>query len=293
MRLEREDASQPFFGRCYAGQCQTNYSSIKYLLAAGMDYIDVAAVHGRDPDSSLRGLTVNVDELLEMAKDGKSEVELVPVPEDPALAKFFRINDWIDHPAAVYAIKRGVPRELYDRVLIDPEQNAVVFVVKKDDVVVGYQRRFVNPVAPHLKTKSSLGFKKTQHLLHFPKENAKIVVCEGPFTAIAAWQYGYYAVCTFGSGVSAEQVRQIAELSEKIKQPVGVAFDLDAAGKKGFDAIRSGMFWMDRGIFKVEVDAQNLPAGFDLGDAFEKGMKVKETESSWSGPAIPDITRFV
>lgn len=260
-----------------------------------MEFMDVMAVHGRDPTSALRGLTPDVDKLLEMAAEAadKPTLRLGNVVEESILAKFFKISDWSDHPAAQYAVRRGVPPEFYDRVLIDPETNAVVFVVEEPHGVVGYQKRFVNPISPDFKTKSSPGFEKTKHLLHFPREGAKILVCEGPFTALAAWHFGYYAICTFGSGVSEEQVKLIAELSDRLLQPVGVAFDLDAAGYKGFTAIRSGMFWKDQDIFKVEVDAPDLPEGFDLNDAWEKGMKIKEVATKWNGPAIPEIQSFL
>jgi len=293
LKVERPNEEEPFLGKCFAGQCQEGYSSFKYLLAAGMEWVDVMRVHGKDPTSSLRGLTPNVDELLEMVTESEPTLKLGDAIEESILANFFKISDWLDHPASIYAIKRGVPPEFYDRVLIDPETNAVVFVVQTDDGVAGYQRRFIDPVSPRLKTKTSSGFRSHQNLMHFPREGAKILVCEGPFTALAAWHFGYYGVCTFGSGVSGEQVKLISELSDRLLQPVGVAFDLDAAGQKGFAAIRSGMFWKNQEIFKVEVDAPDLPVGFDLNDAWQKGMKIREVATKWNGPAIPEIQSFL
>jgi len=296
LRLEREEDDGPFFGRCYAGNCQENYSSIKFLLGHEMEFSEVMTLHGLEPTSSLRGMSViSIEEsLAEAAKNpvAKKTVE-IDTTKDVDISKFFKLSDWPEHPATQYALSRGAMPS-FDSVMIDPVTNAVVFIVREDNRVAGYQRRFVNPVSADRKTKSSFGFQKTQHLLHFPRENAKIVVCEGPFTAIAAWHYGYYAVCTFGSGVSETQLKLIADLSEKLKQPVGVGFDLDEAGQHGMALIRSGMFWKDQEIFRVVAD---LPGekivGFDLSDAFRLKLKVKEVVDVWGGPAIPDIPEFL
>lgn len=295
LRMEEDESAKVLFGRCYAGRCQENYSSFKYLLLSDVDYGEVARVHGRDPLAALGGLSPDVDELMGMVSK-----EPVPAPmpdpnqetEECDISKFFKLADWPDHPAGQYAISRGAALE-HESVMIDPESNAVVFVVRDGRKLAGYQKRFVQPVAPHLKTKSSFGFEKTKNILCFPRDNAKILVCEGPFTAIAAWHFGYYAVCTFGSAVSNEQLKKIAELAEKLQQPVGVAFDLDEAGQKGFQRVRSGMFWQDREIFKVVVDAPDLPEKYDLSDALKDGYKVKEVVTPWNGPAVPDIPEFL
>lgn len=288
LRIERERDSEPFMGRCYAGRCQENYSSFKYLLMSGMDYLEVARIHGRDPMAALGGLSPDVDELIGLVSKEERVPEVREYVPEVDISGFFRLGDWLEHPAAVYALRRGARPE-HECVMIDPAANAVVFVVRDGGKAVGYQKRFVQPISPKLKTKSSDGFDKTGNLLHFPLDGAKIVVCEGPFTAIAAWHFGYYALCTFGSSVSEEQIKKIVELADRLKQPVGVAFDLDDAGRKGLARIRSGMFWQDMGCFKVVVDAPDLPEGFDLSNAFEKGMKTKEVDEPWAGPALPDL----
>jgi hypothetical protein len=294
LRIERESEHEPFLGRCYAGNCQENFSSIKYLLQHEAEYEEVMHLHGRNPNAALRGMTVD-QALEEAAKNaGKPTLKIgKEIIKDRDTSGFFALKDWPDHPAAQYAASRGA-LPIHEAVMIDPGSNAVVFVARNGDEVLGFQRRFLEPRNPNEKTKSSLGFEKTKCLLHFPRPAAKILICEGPFTAISAWHYGYYAICTFGSGVSEEQIKLIAELSERLKQPVGVAFDLDPAGKDGLAKIRCGLFWKDQEVFRVVADTKEpLPLGFDLNDAWKKGMKIKEVMDDWAGPAVPEIPEFL
>lgn len=295
VHFRAEEDKEVLFGRCYAGRCQENYSSFKYLLLSDLEYDEVCRIHGRDPVRALGGLSPDVDELLGMVSKEPARPSL-PDPTQESeicdISSFFKLADWPEHPASQYAISRGARPE-HESVMIDPETNAVVFIVRDDRKLAGYQKRFVNPVSPHLKTKSSFGFEKTKNILQFPRDGAKILICEGPFTAIAAWHFGYHAICTFGSAVSEEQIKIVVELAEKLKQPVGVAFDLDEAGRKGFARVRSGLFWKDKEIFMVKVTGDDLKVGYDLSDAFRDGRKVEEITTKWGGPAVPEIPEFV
>lgn len=285
MRREVDEKTGLIFGRCYAGSCQTNYSSIKYLLQAGMAYGEVMKLHGKDGEAALKALVPGIKDLsvvepeIEKVEVGPTEVDITP---------FFSIKDWIDHPASKYALKRGARPE-WEFVMVDHEGCAVVFVVYEDGKPIGYQRRFLHPDHPDQKTKTSYGFTKTNHILSFPREGADIVVCEGPFTAIAAWHFGYYGVCTFGAGVSNKQIGLILELADKLKVNVGVAFDEDKAGLVGFNRIRSAMYWLEKKTYKVRPSTGN-----DLNDAWMAGGKavIQEEKHEYS-PALPELPRFI
>jgi hypothetical protein len=288
IRLERPSEDDVFFGRCYSGSCGENFSSFKYLLEAGMEYQDVMHVHGKDPHKALMELA-NVDNLLELAsKNANAPKKMVNLSDlEVEVSKFFKISDWIDHPASIYAISRGVKPAHYDNVLIDVDANAVVFLIRENGNVVGYQKRFVRPATPSFKTQTYKNFEKTKHIMEFPNIGKKILVCEGPFTAIAGWSYGYHSVCTLGSGVSQAQIDLIVEMSKRLNVGVVVAFDNDEAGQKGYEIIRNGLFWKDRTCSRVEMSG--MPKGFDLADAWAKSMEINEILDNWSGPAIKEL----
>lgn len=283
--------NDPFMGRCYHGSCQTGFSSVSYLFQMGADKVKVLAAHGLDPDSNLRGI------IPELTLTTMKPTESAPTDQDAPvdLSGFINFSAWTTHPVVKYAEQRGARSEHYDSLMIDPTSNAVVFVVRDGERVVGYQKRFVKPRYPKFKTQSSDGFRKTQHLLTFPRAGAKIVVCEGPFTAIAAHRYGYHAVCTFGSGISDRQIELLINMALQTGADIGIGFDPDAAGAKGLAKIRSAFYWRDLKVFRVAPDTdRQLPAGYDLSDALKDGLKCKEIAADeWAGPAIADIQRIL
>jgi len=264
-----------FFGRCFSGSCQTNYSSFKYLLLSGMPYGDVLRFHGGDAEEALK---------LTHKEKKKEEVPVEPPERD--ISKFFYLKDWKNHPATRYAISRGVQLE-WQHVMIDTSCSAVVFVIYENNEVVGFQKRFIEPESPRFKTKNSKGLKKDV-ILEFPREGADILVCEGPFSAVAAWHFGYHGVCTFGSSVSDPQIQKIAELSEKNKVNIGIAFDMDDAGKKGMKKIRSGLFWRKKETFLIEPEVGN-----DLNDSWMARSGIKKIAEKYEyDPTLPEIKFF-
>lgn len=282
LRLDREEENAPFLGRCYAGACQTNYSSFKYLLRSGMPYSEVLSLHKGNHIDSIEKMIPKTPPSKEQTEEKKEEYK----PQQADISKFFKLKNWLEHPAAKYAISRGAVPE-WDFVMIDHETTSVVFVVFESGVPVGYQRRYVVPFYG-IKTRTSDGFSKNQHILEFPNPGKDILVCEGPFTAVSAWHFGYHAVCTFGSAVSIHQINKIVKLSDELKVNVGVAFDEDAAGLKGYNTIRSALYWLDKPAFRVKPSTGN-----DLNDAWLAGGKaIVVEEKAQYNPAIPELRRF-
>lgn len=280
-----EDEAQ-FFGRCLRGSCLQGYSSFSYLKKSGMALSRVRKAHGQDPDSNLRGLSPpEPSNTLDMHISRPIKIE-ENTPQELDLSDFFPIWSWPDHPASLYAIKRGYCEEFKDSILIDSKTNGVVFLVNEGLKTVGYQTRFLNPISKHMKTKTSAGFSKSNKIMHFPKDGADILVCEGPFTALSAWHYGYYGVCTFGSSVSKTQIKLIADLADKLNVGVGYALEDDEAGRKGFNSLRAGLFWLGKSLFQIKPEV-----GADLNDSWQAGKGcVKVADDNWPGPAIPYIT---
>ena len=270
------------FGRCYAGSCQTNYSSIKYLLKSGISYSEAMKIHGFDAEESLKQMApiprLDVVPAEKVAED-KEEV--------PDISIFFPLKLMKGHPAYDYAIKRGVSLEMAD-VRIDHKECAVVFLVKENDTVVGFQKRFVVPDKEYIKAKSSNGFSKSKHILTFLNPGKDILVCEGPFDAVAAWRFGFTGVCTFGASVSEVQISKIIQLSVDNRVNIGLAFDQDEAGLKGASRIKSALFWMDKPCYEMVPST-----GKDVNDAWVSGGSlIKKEEKIQYNPAIPTITLF-
>jgi hypothetical protein len=166
---------------------------------------------------------------------------------------------------AKYAISRGVPPALYDKVLVDYKGGSIVFPVMEGNRCVGYQKRLLMPGDPKRKAHTPPGFEKGKHILEYPN-SGDIAVVEGPFTAISAYCFGFHAVCTFGAGVSQQQLEKIEELATTSGKSVAVGYDLDDAGLKGLYKIVN--YLSNRGVPTVRI----IPTvGNDLNDSFMSG----------------------
>lgn len=265
---ERRSEEMPFFGQCM--KCEAKMSSSSYLISVGIDKGAVNRLHGRA--LGLGGeFKLDVLPALNLFgdhDDAETEDEQLKPIEPVDVSAFVSIEAMPDHPASKYAISRGwTPIQKKD-ILIDYFSSAVVFVVRHNGESVGFQRRFLNPTDPDRKTLSSLGFQKNRFTIEYPNDG-DILVCEGPFTALSAWHFGYHAVCTFGSGVGDEQIKKIAEIAESTGKSVAVAFDLDSAGRKGYAKVRSRLF--ERGVSVYRVKAEE---GNDLNDSWKAGKGV-------------------
>lgn len=267
----------PFFGKCM--KCETSWNSRSYLVETGFEHEKVDHLHGGVMNlEKFELMAMPVLELLVPLRKEEAE-EPVYFSAD----SFYPISEIPDNEAALYAKKRGWTPSQEDTVMVDVHTNSVVFVVRDGDAVVGWQKRFLRPPNPHMKTQSAPGFRKTRFIMEFPG-NGDILICEGPFTALSAWHFGYHGVCTFGAAVSEHQVRLIAELAQKTGKRVGTAFDLDKAGKKGYRTVRMGMHWLGVPTFRVCPETGN-----DLNDSWMAGKGVIELSAADDDVMIPDL----
>jgi hypothetical protein len=281
---ERDDNFKPFFGKCFSGKCEKKFSSFSYLISFGIDKSIVYKLHGKDPEVNLKNMLPSI-----IINEKPKKVVLEPDIE-VNISKFFKISDWPDHPASKYAMKRKLPEDLYSKVYINPDNNSVVFLCYKDGKVVGYQERYIMPINPNMKAKTSYGFKVSEYIMEFAN-SGDIAVCEGPFTATSAYSLGYYAICTFGSNISENKLKKIANLAKKLNKKVGIAIENkiengklcnDDANLKAYNKIKNFMFWEKIETFKI------YPEDKDLNDALINNKRILQLDSENNfNPAIP------
>jgi len=282
----RNDRHRAIWGICF--RCSATFSSYRYLVDLGFSRENIKELHGFD-------VATPTEELIQFAEvivEGNADKNIDTSDPRPAqvidTSRFISIKSWPNHPASLYAKRRGVPEALYPHVMIDPDVNAVVFLCIEDGKPIGWQKRFVNPYPESFKTLNPPAdvFKKSQHIIEYPNSGS-IVVCEGPFTGVAAWNYGYHAIVTFGSGISLEQIAKIEEIATTTKKSIYVSFDLDAAGFKGFFKIKN--YFNRRGVDVLRLYPNS---GNDLNDAWmsESGVTV-DVEESWDS-SVPVLDIF-
>lgn len=279
------DVNSAVLGKCFKASCSEGYSSFKYLLRYGLSLEDVRAIHGEDALTSLKMLDPQY--FADLANTAHpSKAVKVKVAPDLDISNFMKISQWEDHPAALYAKSRGAVPTFYDRIWINPGYQSVVFLLIENSILTGYQQRFINARSNKDKTRNSTGFSKTETILQFPHDTGDILICEGPFTALSAWHYGYYGICTFGASISEYQLKRIAELAKIHNRNIGVAFDRDEAGEKGFKIIKSYFKRQNKEIFRVVTDENHN----DLNDAWKAGAKVsKKDDEEISEDALPEV----
>jgi hypothetical protein len=266
-------------------KCETRTNSYAFLLNLGFAKETVDAMHGHRADGIA---TLRMMPALDLF-GGKNEVappETPPVIEPVDISLFVAIPDIMQHPAAQYAINRGWTESQVKDILVDYFSAAVVFVIREKGEVVGYQRRFIKPFDPKFKTMSSKGFLKRRFVVEYPNDG-DICICEGPFTALSAWHYGYHAICTFGSNVGELQLDKMSEVAKETGKNVAIAFDLDSAGRKGYLRIRNTMFWRGVSTYRIEPEIGN-----DLNDSWKAGKGIKiipanETDAVLDGLNLP------
>lgn len=253
-RIANVDPDQPIFGRCQSASCGQNYSSFSYLLKLGVPHAEVVSVHGQDPIKAMKDMEMPEESHEIIAKP-------VEVEGDNDISGFLNIMSMPDHPAAVYAKSRGFNESLFDYIKMDIDRNAVVFVcMNKNRVISGYQRRFVVAPDPRFKTETSKGFKKDS-LFQLPN-SGDVVICEGPFTALAAWNWGFYAVATLGAAVGKGQMDKILTIAGSGRR-ILIAKENDDAGAKFYRKIAGRLAWEG---YSCEVVLPEV--GKDLNDSF-------------------------
>jgi len=282
-RVVDVDPNEPFFGRCQKGSCQQGYSSISYFLRSGVSKSAVLGWHGKDAKTSIKNMIPPIKSL------ELEPIKYTPEPITPIdLRQFIEIDSWPEHPAAVYAYSRGYKPELSHSIKMDVVNNAVAFICWKQDVPVGYQLRYVTPKFKHMKTKSSPGFDRANSIFILPRHDAKtVVVCEGPFTAQAAWNFGYHGICTYGSSITLPQLTQIEEFVKRSGFNLAVAVDPDEAGEKFLDVI--ARYWYNKtGGYVTAIRC----AGGDLNDAWVQQLSISVVEMIDFNPAIPRMRQL-
>lgn len=108
----------------------------------------------------------------------------------------------------------------------------------------------------------SPGLEKSSHLYNYPvalrdKESKEVIVSEGFKDTYAEMKRGYLGVATMGASVSAHQATLLAHLKKKVV----LAFDDDAAGRKG--AMKAIPILVSRGVDVSVVDWGDQPSGED------------------------------
>lgn len=289
-KVSFQDTNKEFkviYGRCF--RCGAEFSTFRYLLDVGFSIEAVKGLHNFEHLSKEKAEAEFID-LLEM-DDKLREVSSEKVeyaPKGMAIPELFRISSWPKHPASLYAIKRGVPPELFDDIMIDPKTNSVAFLCRQNGSILGWQKRFVSPPTPNFKTMNPPAdqFKKSMHVIEYPN-SGPIAICEGPFTGVAAWHFGYHAIVTFGSAVSKAQIKRISEIVKETRKEVFVSFDLDPAGFRGFFKIKN--YFTRR---EVEVKRLRPETGNDLNDSWKEGKRAMVVENDPYDSTVPVLEIF-
>jgi len=245
------------YGKCH--KCQEEFDSYGYLIDIGQDRVAVKALHnfaGKAPENF-----DTLDILGEVAREKAEPPKFTPTIH--SVDHLTSIGVWGKHPASKYATSRGVTPELFDDIMIDHRVNAVAFLCREKGDVVGYQYRLVKPEDPSAKSWNPPSFKKNHHVLHW-KNSGPIAICEGPFTAVAAYNFGFEAICTFGAAVSIRQMDLIYNIIKESNKETYVAFDKDAAGVSGYFALK-------RSLKGINVERILPEVGNDLNDSWDKG----------------------
>lgn len=272
------------FGKCLRGSCGEKFSSAKYFSKMGVTREKNFAFHGMDFKNAIKESSKTDDPGIvgEIRSQKTKNIE-----EIQDVSKFIRINQWPDHPASKYAIKRGIdPVAHKDIIMIDHENNAVIFLVKKNGNIIGYQSRFVNPTNPRMKTKTSKGFPKENNVMEVPS-SGRLLICEGPFTAISGWHFGFHSICVFGAPASKPQLDIVYGISVRDSKEICVSVENDEAGFQFWNKIGSFFFWKGIKIKKIVTDKKYG----DLNDAWMDGAGFVESEEEFTeeSVAIPKI----
>jgi hypothetical protein len=222
-------------GQCWA--CGTTFNSFTLLEALGLEKARIKRLLGllnKDDITYLDNGMVMESLLPELLEQDIAEIE--PVPEIVMPKEFFTIDRWPAHMASQYAIGRGVMFPLWKQIYIDPLSNAVVFPVHYlGDTLVGYQKRYVKPAEGMPKTKTSANIPGHSSVMILRnKHKAPVVIVEGPFDAVAAYWFGFTAICCFGASVNMTKVQiAVTEALTNGQDCLYLGFDKDEAGEIG------------------------------------------------------------
>lgn len=270
------------YDKTYAGscfRCHTPYNLFSLFKAFGASIKDLLAF---SPEN-----IVVEGAAFSLVEDEEVETKIIPSAINLPRNRFFRICEWPTHPASKYALSRGVPKELFDVILIDIQTNAVCFLICDDsDTAIGYQLRYVNPVNPDVKTWTMEDFKVGEHVLMYSRPDGDLIVCEGPFNAVTAFNWGHTGLCTFGSRITTVQIDKLCALAQSRQKPLSCAFDMDDAGWHAYLQVKE--LCSGRGIEVIKIEPE---IGNDLNDAWKVDMKYRKSNPPASSllQYLPDL----
>jgi hypothetical protein len=144
-----------------------------------------------------------------------------------------------NHPISKYAFNRGVKTPLSNQVFIDTRGGAAVFpIYYKNEMLIGYQKRYINPIGNKTKTSKDIPLASSVWTIKNP--NKPVVLVEGPFDAIAVWHFGYTPICFFGAQPTRIKLKlAVEEYYQSNCDCLYVGFDDDVAGDNAAnDAIK-------------------------------------------------------
>jgi hypothetical protein len=131
-----------------------------------------------------------------------------------------------------YVVKRGIwqaPKIFQYDLRYHSLMDAVVFPIKRDDVLYGWQARRIDPQEGQLRLISHT-FAKSKFLLNYDYAHVmnRIVLVEGPFDCLHVdlRNEGFAGVASLGKGVSRDQIKLLLDLPAK---EVYLGLDPDAS----------------------------------------------------------------
>jgi hypothetical protein len=243
---------------------------------------EIETVTGMGTESSINYMINEVkDELFDVGTIKNLKTEEVKIVTKFDGSQFIGLKAIPNNPITKYAVSRGVNLEAHGGVIkACMDTNAVVFLCGE----VGWQKRFIKPNNPKVKTLTMPGFDAHDNIIVLENGSKDVWICEGPFTAVAAWNYGFTGICTFGAGISSQQLEKIKEISLDKGIKIGICFDMDEAGDKGVNKILKFFYGYDDMIYRVVPEEGN-----DLSESWEKSKKYNILDVKSKDPSVPEL----
>jgi hypothetical protein len=256
-------------GKCF--KCDKKFSLYQLLEKIGLPQTELNEICSKRKTDADNDFDFTLTPLLDVAeaKIGILHGEWQRMPS----WRYWDIEDKQYHPASLYATSRGIQPALYPEIKIDIQNNAVVFLVRDEHRnVVGFQSRYVEPKTDN-KTYTAFGFKTGDSLLRYFNKTGDIFICEGPFNAVVAHNWGHTGLCTFGSKISDYQLKEIRNIAEKLNKRICCAFDEDDAGYHAYLQVKDVLAGYGREVLRVRPEFGN-----DLNDSWKNGTKYEVIE---------------
>jgi len=255
-------------GQCW--RCGNRFSSASLLFKLGLD--DYPSIVSRLNLDGLREVDYDSMSLPDFGVSSEVSTELSYVEEIDVPACLIPIDAWPEHRASKYAMSRGVLPPMTQYTFIEPMANAVAFPVLFDDLLVGFQRRYVTPTSDKFRIRSDPNIPKAHSFVDFGEEENPLCIVEGPFDAVAAAWFGLRGMATMGKDVSRYQAQQLCSLSVAAgHDTVYVAYDVDIEGERGARVLAR---YID--MYGLKIARLLPPKGFkDLNAYLEFAIKDK------------------